>query len=95
MNFKHLRYFLVVAQEGSINRASEKLHLTPQTISGQIKLLRKNLTVFIVNSYFIYDLLDYTVTYRVCHDLSGSPLTGQGKRVVSKDVKVKIVKVVK
>ena len=43
MNFKHLRYFLVVAQEGSINRASEKLHLTPQTISGQLKLLEQEL----------------------------------------------------
>nr|WP_320136853.1 transcriptional activator NhaR [uncultured Amphritea sp.] len=43
MNFKHLRYFLVVAQEGSINRASEKLHLTPQTISGQLKLLEHEL----------------------------------------------------
>ncbi|MEH6579596.1 MAG: transcriptional activator NhaR [Amphritea sp.] len=43
MNFKHLRYFLTVAQEGSINRASEKLHLTPQTISGQIKLLEDEL----------------------------------------------------
>lgn len=43
MNFKHLRYFLAVAQEGSINRASEKLHLTPQTISGQIKLLEQEL----------------------------------------------------
>ncbi|MDO6563964.1 transcriptional activator NhaR [Amphritea sp. 1_MG-2023] len=43
MNFKHLRYFLVVAQEGSINKASEKLHLTPQTISGQLKLLEHEL----------------------------------------------------
>jgi len=43
MNFKHLRYFMTVAQEGSINRASEKLHLTPQTISGQLKLLEEEL----------------------------------------------------
>lgn len=43
MNFKHLRYFLIVAQEGSINRASDKLHLTPQTISGQLKLLEQEL----------------------------------------------------
>ncbi|GGK73518.1 transcriptional activator NhaR [Amphritea balenae] len=43
MNFKHLRYFMAVAQEGSINRACKKLHLTPQTISGQIKLLEQEL----------------------------------------------------
>ncbi|MBY4676085.1 transcriptional activator NhaR [Marinobacterium sp. CAU 1594] len=43
MNFKHLRYFLVVAQEGSIARASETLNLTPQTISGQLKLLEESL----------------------------------------------------
>jgi len=32
-------YFWVVAREGSIARASEILHITPQTISGQLKLL--------------------------------------------------------
>ncbi|MES2424279.1 MAG: transcriptional activator NhaR, partial [Pseudomonadota bacterium] len=39
MNFKHLRYFWVVARAGGIMRASEQLHTTPQTLSGQIKLL--------------------------------------------------------
>lgn len=39
INFKHLYYFWVVAKQGSITRASERLHLTPQTISGQISLL--------------------------------------------------------
>lgn len=39
MNFKHLRYFWVVAHAGGIMRASEQLHTTPQTLSGQIKLL--------------------------------------------------------
>lgn len=39
MNFKHLRYFWVVARSGGIMRASEQLHTTPQTLSGQIKLL--------------------------------------------------------
>ncbi|HFD81291.1 MAG TPA: transcriptional activator NhaR [Gammaproteobacteria bacterium] len=39
INYKHLHYFWVVAREGSIARASERLHLTPQTISGQIGLL--------------------------------------------------------
>lgn len=43
MNYKHLHYFWVVARSGSIVRASEKLHLTPQTISGQLSLLEENL----------------------------------------------------
>ena len=38
LNFKHLRYFWAVAKAGGITRASERLHLTPQTISGQISL---------------------------------------------------------
>lgn len=38
MNFKHLRYFWVVAKAGGIMRAGEQLHTTPQTLSGQIKL---------------------------------------------------------
>lgn len=36
MNLKHLRYFWAVASHGTIARASEVLHLTPQTISGQL-----------------------------------------------------------
>jgi len=38
MNYKHLHYFWVVAKSGSIANACEKLHLTPQTISGQLSL---------------------------------------------------------
>lgn len=36
MNYKHLNYFWNVAKAGSITLASEKLHVTPQTISGQL-----------------------------------------------------------
>ena len=39
LNYSHLQYFWTVAREGSIARASQSLHLTPQTISGQLKLL--------------------------------------------------------
>ncbi len=39
LNYSHLQYFWTVAREGSIARASSVLHLTPQTISGQLKLL--------------------------------------------------------
>ena len=43
MNYKHLHYFMQVAKSGSVMRASELLHLTPQTISGQIQLLEESL----------------------------------------------------
>ena len=43
MNFKHLHYFWTVARSGGVLRASEKLHLTPQTVSAQIKLLEDQL----------------------------------------------------
>lgn len=39
LNYNHLQYFWAVAREGSIAKASQSLHLTPQTISGQLKLL--------------------------------------------------------
>lgn len=43
MNFKHLQYFWRVAKAGSVARAGEQLHVTPQTISGQIRLLQEDL----------------------------------------------------
>lgn len=42
LNYTHLMYFWTVAREGSIAKASEVLHLTPQTISGQLKLLEQS-----------------------------------------------------
>jgi len=39
LNYNHLLYFWTVAREGSIAKASKVLHITPQTISGQLKLL--------------------------------------------------------
>lgn len=39
INYKHLHYFWVVAKEGSIAKAATKLHITPQTISGQLSML--------------------------------------------------------
>jgi LysR family transcriptional activator of nhaA len=41
LNFKHLRYFWVVAANGTISRAAEILHVTPQTISGQLRELEE------------------------------------------------------
>ncbi len=43
LNLKHLRYFWAVAGHGSIARASEILHITPQTISGQLRDLEQQI----------------------------------------------------
>lgn len=41
-NYSHLLYFWTTVQEGGVARAAESLHITPQTISGQIKLLERD-----------------------------------------------------
>ncbi|MDP3085356.1 MAG: transcriptional activator NhaR [Rubrivivax sp.] len=43
MNFKHLHYFWAAAKAGGVVRAGEQLHISPQTLSGQIKLLEERL----------------------------------------------------
>ena len=45
VNYKHLHYFWAVAREGGVARASERLNLTPQTISGQLSMLEEYLGV--------------------------------------------------
>jgi LysR family transcriptional activator of nhaA len=42
-NYNHLLYFWMVVRSGGVARAAESLHITPQTISGQIKLLEGEL----------------------------------------------------
>jgi len=43
MNLKHLFYFWKTAKAGGVGRAGEELHITPQTISGQLRLLEDSL----------------------------------------------------
>jgi len=43
LNFRHLYYFWVVAKEGGITRAAERLGLAVQTISSQLTLLEQSL----------------------------------------------------
>src|SRR5688500_12610086 len=43
VNYKHLHYFMQVAKLGGVQRASERLHVTPQTISGQVQSLENSL----------------------------------------------------
>lgn len=42
-NYKHLHYFWSVARAGGVHRAAEQLHVTPQTVSGQLQLLEESL----------------------------------------------------
>ncbi|WP_194715005.1 transcriptional activator NhaR [Noviherbaspirillum soli] len=42
LNFRHLYYFWVVAKEGSITRAAERLDVAVQTISAQLSLLEQS-----------------------------------------------------
>ena len=43
VNYNHLYYFWVTANEGGISRAAQKLNLAPQTISAQIAALEERL----------------------------------------------------
>jgi LysR family transcriptional activator of nhaA len=45
LNFKHLNYFYTVAKTGAVNRAAEKLHVAPQTLSGQLSQFEERLGV--------------------------------------------------
>jgi LysR family transcriptional regulator, transcriptional activator of nhaA len=45
INYKHLHYFWAVARWGGVTRAAGRLHLSPQTLSGQIKQLEDGLGV--------------------------------------------------
>ena len=42
LNYRHLLYFWVVAKEGTITRAAQRLGVTVQTISGQLALLERD-----------------------------------------------------
>ncbi|MCU0877588.1 MAG: transcriptional activator NhaR [Pirellulaceae bacterium] len=44
-NYHHLHYFWVVAREGSVTRASELLHVTPSTVSIQVRELERTLGI--------------------------------------------------
>lgn len=45
LNYKHLRYFWMVAKTGSIAKAASQLNLTPHSISGQLSELADTLGV--------------------------------------------------
>ena len=43
LNYRHLHYFWVVAQEGGFVRAAERLDIAVQTISAQVRELERAL----------------------------------------------------
>lgn len=43
INFNHLYYFLTIAEEGTIVKASKKLHITQPALSHQLKILEQDL----------------------------------------------------
>ena len=76
MNFKHLYYFWVAAKAGGINRAGEQLHTTPQTLSGQIKLLEQWLgrALFRKNGWqgtWVYTVFPYWHFHTRGHEVLG------------------------
>lgn len=45
LNYHHLLNFWMVAREGSVQRASEMLHVTPASVSVQVRQLENSLGV--------------------------------------------------
>lgn len=43
LNYHHLRYFWVIASEGSMSRAAERLSVSPSSLSVQLKALEEQL----------------------------------------------------
>ena len=43
LNYNHLSYFWMTKKKGSVTAAAEALFLTPQTVTGQIRLLEQRL----------------------------------------------------
>jgi LysR family transcriptional activator of nhaA len=43
LNYNHLYYFWMVCKQGSVTKAAEALFLTPQTVTGQIKVLEERM----------------------------------------------------
>ena len=49
-NYRHLYYFWVVAKEGGMARAAERLDMAVQTISAQVRELEKSLGVSLLRA---------------------------------------------
>ena len=49
-NYRHLYYFWVVAKEGGVARAAERLDMAVQTISAQVRSLEKDLGIALLRT---------------------------------------------
>ncbi|MBP6293562.1 MAG: LysR family transcriptional regulator, partial [Comamonas sp.] len=49
-NYRHLYYFWVVAKEGGMARAAERLDMAVQTISAQVRALEQALGVSLLRN---------------------------------------------
>lgn len=45
MNYHHLYYFKVIAEEGSVSKAAQKLHIGQPTLSAQLKQFEESLQI--------------------------------------------------
>jgi LysR family transcriptional activator of nhaA len=94
LNYHHLLYFWTVAREGSIARAGERLHLSPPTISAQLRRLERSLKeklfrrvgrnlVLTDAGQFVFRYADeiFTLGKELMGGLQGRP-TGQPLRLV-------------
>lgn len=105
LNYHHLLYFWTVAREGSIVKASAKLHLAQPTISGQIKTLEENLGEKLLSrsgrglvltevGQLVYDYADeiFGLGNELIEALRGRPSGRQAKLVVGiSDVVPKLI----
>ena len=51
MNFDSLEYFSVLARERSFTRASERLHITQQSLSGHIAAVEQELGAQLLSAF--------------------------------------------
>lgn len=71
LNFKHLQYFYLVAREGGVNNAAKLLHVTPQTISGQISQLEASLgaPLFVKSGRALHLSATGKLAWRYAHEI--------------------------
>ena len=86
MNFLHLKYFLLVAEELNITRAAERLFISQQSLSNHISNMEKELDVKLftrspkLSLTYAGDLLVETATQILDLHSQFLPVSGQGGR---------------
>lgn len=90
LNYNHLQYFWAVAREGSVAKAAESLRITPQTISGQLKLLEDRVgqplfnrvgrgLVLTETGHVVFEYAEeiFAIGAELAHVVKGNALAGQ------------------